>query len=265
IELAQIVRVGGVERNTCEWSIDVSAGGALTPHRFCRQEASGGREGDALVVENFGASDCFLDCSGIVGERSNCGGVRGLHVGDGGLESGNGRGVLSDCRLLDSGISFGLLCRGLGVGGGLLRLLQLRIFGREIGFQTVDLALEFLAESIDLFFDGGFGWLFCVLLFSWGRWGIAGVSICTNETGCQNCSGNHFHLDFHWASFSSQIRLFRADACAGRRPLIDHGTCAEDEAMWRSNCDARKRRWTGKSASTDLAISSLRLISQWQS
>ena len=67
--------------------------------------------------------------------------------------------------MLRGRICLGLLCCGLGIGGCLLRLFQLRILGRQIGLQAVDLALEFLPQSIDLFFDGGFGWRFLAACF----------------------------------------------------------------------------------------------------
>src|ERR1700722_14642226 len=115
IELAHVVSVCCVERNASKWSVDVSACGTLAPNCFRRQEASSGRKSDALVMQYFRASEGFLDCGGIVGERGNRRSVSGLHVCDRALEGGDSRRVFGDSRLLGGSIGFGLLCRGLGI------------------------------------------------------------------------------------------------------------------------------------------------------
>ena len=95
------------------------------------------------------------------------------------LEGGDSGRVFCRRLLLGVGCGLGLGCRRLSIGCGLLRLLQLLILCGQVSLQAIDLALEFLAERLDLIFDRWLGWRLCLSwlgVFFSGAWGSAGVA-----------------------------------------------------------------------------------------
>ena len=116
----------------------------------------------------------FLIVGGLVGDRGRQRNCVGLQVGHGGLQRGDGGRVVGHRLLLRVGCGLSLgRCR-LGIGCRLLRLLQLRILVGQIGLQAVDLALEFLPQSLNLIFNRWLrrllGFLVAMCFFA-GAWG----------------------------------------------------------------------------------------------
>ena len=142
------------------------AGGA--PRGFSRYEAAGRGDGDALVFQRIGVGDFLLDLGGLVGDGGGQRKLIALEVLDGGLQSGDGGCVLVYGLVGNRGSGIGLIGGGLGIGRGLLRLLQLGVFGGQIGFKFVDLPLEFLAQLLNLLLDRRRLWLPGLFVGLWG-------------------------------------------------------------------------------------------------
>ena len=181
VELAEPVGIGAFVRNTAEGSGNIAAGGLGAINSFTRGEATG-REGDALVVKGSGTCDFLLDLGGLVGDGSGEGNLIAFEVGNGGLQRGDGGCVVPDGLLLRGSGGLSLVRGSLRIGGGLLGLLQLCILVGEVGLERVNLALQFLAQGLNLFFDRGRRWRFgpgglpgCCVFLSRRRCIVAGV------------------------------------------------------------------------------------------